>query len=70
MITPIPTEIAKKFPSVLFLKVDVDESRTVSEEWNVEAMPNFVFLKDGKKVDRVVGEKKDELQNTIAKHSC
>ncbi|KAI3959093.1 hypothetical protein MKX01_023769 [Papaver californicum] len=70
MITPILTEIAKKLPNVLFLKVDVDELRTVSEEWNVEAMPTFVFLKDGKEVDRVVGAKKDELQNTIAKHSC
>ncbi|KAI3879105.1 hypothetical protein MKX03_018053 [Papaver bracteatum] len=70
MISPILTEIAKKLPNVLFLKVDVDELRTVSEEWNVEAMPTFVFLKDGKEVDRVVGAKKDELQNTIAKHSC
>ncbi|KAI3989185.1 hypothetical protein MKX01_033221 [Papaver californicum] len=69
MITPILTEIAKKLPNVLFLKVDVDELRSVSEEWNVEAMPTFVFLKEGKEVDRVVGAKKDELQNTIAKHS-
>ncbi|MCL7022784.1 hypothetical protein MKW94_027217 [Papaver nudicaule] len=70
MITPILTEIAKKLPNVLFLKVDVDELRTVSEDWNVEAMPTFVFLKDGKEIDRVVGAKKDELQNTISKHSC
>ncbi|RZC44679.1 hypothetical protein C5167_037629 [Papaver somniferum] len=70
MISPILTEIAKKLPNILFLKVDVDELRTVSEEWNVEAMPTFVFLRDGKEVDRVVGAKKDELQNTIAKHSC
>ncbi|KAI3885748.1 hypothetical protein MKW92_018722 [Papaver armeniacum] len=70
MISPILTEIAKKLPNVLFLKVDVDEMRNVSEELNVEAMPTFVFLKDGKEVDRVVGAKKDELQNTIAKHSC
>ncbi|KAL7244922.1 hypothetical protein ACSBR2_000294 [Camellia fascicularis] len=32
------------------------------------AMPTFVFVKEGKIVDRVVGAKKDELQNTIAKH--
>lgn len=34
----------------------------------MEAMPTFVFLKEGKIVDRVVGAKKDELQQTLAKH--
>lgn len=32
-------------------------------------MPTFVFLKEGKVVDTVVGAKKDELQLTIAKHA-
>ncbi|MCE7766966.1 thiol reductase thioredoxin, partial [Pseudomonas putida] len=52
------------------LKVDVDELKTVAEEWSVEAMPTFVFLKDGKEVDRVVGAKKEELQQTIVKHAA
>ncbi len=43
--------------------------QTVSEEWAVEAMPTFVFLKEGKLVDKVVGAKKEELQLTIAKHA-
>lgn len=34
----------------------------------MEAMPTFMFLKEGKIVDKVVGAKKDELQQTIAKH--
>lgn len=33
-------------------------------------MPTFVFLKDGKEVDRVVGAKKEELQQTIVKHAA
>ena len=32
-------------------------------------MPTFVFLKEGKLVDTVVGAKKEELQLTIAKHA-
>ncbi|OVA08711.1 Thioredoxin [Macleaya cordata] len=68
VIAPILSEIAKKLPNVLFLKVDVDELRTVAEEWNVEAMPTFIFLKEGKLVDKVVGAKKEDLQNTITKH--
>ncbi|CAL5383522.1 unnamed protein product [Camellia sinensis] len=67
-ITPILVEMAKKMPHLIFLKVDVDELKSVAEDWAIEAMPTFVFLKEGKIVDRVVGAKKDELQNTIAKH--
>jgi len=43
--------------------------QSVSQEWKVEAMPTFLFLKEGKVVDKVVGAKKDELQQAIVKHS-
>ncbi|KAL0017083.1 hypothetical protein SO802_004152 [Lithocarpus litseifolius] len=43
--------------------------RTVADEWAVEAIPTFLFLKEGKLVDKVVGTKKEELQMTIAKHA-
>nr|QFQ66340.1 thioredoxin [Phanerochaete pseudomagnoliae] len=69
-IAPILADIAKKMPHVIFLKVDVDELPTVTAEWNVEAMPTFVFLKEGKEVDRVVGAKKEELVKTIEKHAA
>ncbi|KAM7516182.1 hypothetical protein LguiA_005765 [Lonicera macranthoides] len=67
-ISPFLAELAKKLPTVTFLKVDVDELKTVATDWAVEAMPTFIFLKGGKILDKVVGAKKDELQQTIAKH--
>ncbi|CAL5373280.1 unnamed protein product [Camellia sinensis] len=67
-IAPFLAELAKKLPTVTFLKVDVDELESVAKDWAVEAMPTFMFLKEGKLVDKVVGAKKDELQQTIAKH--
>lgn len=42
--------------------------QSVATDWAVEAMPTFMFLKEGKIVDKVVGAKKDELQQTINKH--
>ncbi|KAH6770174.1 thioredoxin H-type 5 [Perilla frutescens var. hirtella] len=62
------TEIATKTPHAIFLKVDVDELKAVAEEFKVEAMLTFVFLKEGKEVDRVVGGRKKELQEKITQH--
>ncbi|XP_073362470.1 thioredoxin H1 [Aegilops tauschii subsp. strangulata] len=69
-ISPILDEIAKKLPNVLFLKVDVDEMKSIAEEFSVEAMPTFVLMKEGKVVDKVVGAAKEELSGKIAKHSA
>nr|CAD1819848.1 unnamed protein product [Ananas comosus var. bracteatus] len=65
MIAPVFAEFAKKYPNVIFLKVDVDELKSVAQDWAIEAMPTFVFLKEGTIVDKVVGAKKEELQKKI-----
>ncbi|CAL0331890.1 unnamed protein product [Lupinus luteus] len=67
-IAPFLAELAKKFTDVIFLKVDVDELKSVAQDWAVEAMPTFVFIKEGTIVGKVVGAKKDELQQTLEKH--
>ncbi|KAL5705609.1 hypothetical protein ACHQM5_023892 [Ranunculus cassubicifolius] len=68
-ISPHLAEWAKKYSNVIFLKVDVDELKTVATDWAVEAMPTFMFLKEGKIVDKVVGAKKDDILATIVKHA-
>ncbi|CAM8938413.1 unnamed protein product [Rhodiola kirilowii] len=68
-IAPILSEIAKKLPQVTFLKVDVDELKSLAEDWDVEAMPTFIFIKEGILVDTVVGAQKDALVATIHKHA-
>jgi len=42
----------------------------VSQKWAVDAMPTFVFLKDGEEVGRVVGARKEELLAAITKHAA
>nr|KYP66910.1 Thioredoxin H-type [Cajanus cajan] len=69
-ISPFLSELAKKFTNVIFLKVDVDELKTVAEDFAVEAMPTFVFVKEGTLLGKVVGAKKEELQQTIEKHAA
>ncbi|KAM7256260.1 hypothetical protein ACFE04_012001 [Oxalis oulophora] len=69
IIAPFLAELAKKLPEVTFLKVDVDELQEVAQKWKVEAMPTFLFLKEGNLVDKVVGAKKEELEQTVRKHA-
>ncbi|KAK2359378.1 thioredoxin h2 [Trifolium repens] len=68
MMEPIIHAMANDFTDVEFIKIDVDELSDVAQEFKVQAMPTFVLLKKGKEVDKVVGAKKDELQNKIKKH--
>ncbi|CAF3092505.1 unnamed protein product [Rotaria socialis] len=55
--------------SVVFLKCDVDQAEAVSQEYNIEAMPTFVFFKNGKEIHRVVGANVEQLKADIASRS-
>lgn len=44
--------------------------QSVAEEWAVEAMPTFIFIKDGRLLDTSVGAKrKEEFENIVSKHA-
>ena len=97
---PIFADLAKKFPNVAFLKVDVDELKVteligavyreplcnfwvlfltkmclrdkqpIAEQFSVEAMPTFLFMKEGEVKDRVVGAVKDDLAAKVGLHAA
>ncbi|KAK1698116.1 hypothetical protein QYE76_014813 [Lolium multiflorum] len=69
IIAPIFADLARKFPHVAFLKVDVDELKPIAEQFSVEAMPTFLFMKEGDVKDRVVGAAKDELTAKLGLHA-
>ncbi len=54
-IAPAFEQLATVYPSIVFLKVDVDESAELVDKYEVQAMPTFVFLKDGVVVKRIEG---------------
>ncbi|CAA0823395.1 Thioredoxin H2 [Striga hermonthica] len=68
MMEPFFNGLSAKYTDVDFVKIDVDELSDVAREYEVQAMPTFVLLKQGKVVERVIGAKKDELENKILKH--
>ncbi|KAJ7515038.1 hypothetical protein O6H91_23G069100 [Diphasiastrum complanatum] len=68
-IAPHFERLSKDYPNVIFLKVDVDRLPDVSSQWKVRAMPTFIFIKDGKQIDIIVGANKEELEAKVARHS-
>uniref|UniRef100_A0A5B7BKT1 Putative thioredoxin H-type-like n=1 Tax=Davidia involucrata TaxID=16924 RepID=A0A5B7BKT1_DAVIN len=66
VIASVYCELADKYPSMMFLTVDVDELAEFSNSWDIKATPTFFFLKDGRQMDKLVGANKQELQKKTA----
>lgn len=65
-IAPHFAKMAKDFPDVLFVKVDVDECEEVTQEAGIEAMPTFQSYVDGKKKDELCGADLDGLVQLLS----
>lgn len=55
MIAPKFSELEAQFPSIEFLKVNVDDAEDVAERFGVRAMPTFIFMKKSKVIGKVEG---------------
>lgn len=69
MIAPFLEDLSKKYRSVKFIKVDVDELEDVAADAGVSAMPTFKLYKDGNAVDELVGASKDKLEELVKKYA-
>ena len=65
-VAPLFEKLAEEYVGMTFLKVDVDESAEIAEEFQIRAMPTFVFLKDGRVVKRVEGADMAQLEAGFA----
>jgi len=60
-IAPEFAQLPKKYPQVIFLKVDVDQCQETASEQGVSAMPTFIFYRNKAKVDTLQGADIDGL---------
>uniref|UniRef100_A0A914DZP7 Thioredoxin domain-containing protein n=1 Tax=Acrobeloides nanus TaxID=290746 RepID=A0A914DZP7_9BILA len=58
-------ELSEEFIHMVFIKVDTDELTDVSEMFNIQLMPTFIFIKNGKQVDRLESSRENELRKMI-----
>ncbi|XP_047314706.1 thioredoxin H2-like [Impatiens glandulifera] len=68
LMEPALNAMSSKYTDVDFVKIDVDQLNDVAQKFQVEAMPTFVLLKNGKEVDRLMGADKAGLEKKIEKH--
>ncbi|KAJ2796600.1 glycerol ether metabolic process [Coemansia guatemalensis] len=64
-IGPVFQKLSESHPSVIFLKVDVDEFNKIAQEYKVTAMPTFLFLEVGKEPETLVGANKAQLESQL-----
>lgn len=65
MIAPIFKKMSNTYGDVVFLKVDVDKNAETAANYNVSAMPTFIFIKGGVVVERVMGADPNKLEAAI-----
>ena len=65
MIAPIYTELSTKYPDVAFGKIDVDENQDAAGEFQISAVPTFIFSKSDETVNKFSGADKVQLEKLI-----
>lgn len=66
LIAPKLEAMAQEFKDeIIVLKVDVDENEEIAAEYQIEAMPTFVFIKSKNVVTRFSGANEAKVRDTI-----
>ena len=67
MVSPIVEELASQYNGKVKIgKVNVDESVSVAQKYNVMSIPTLLFIKNGQVVDQIVGAlPKDKIQQKL-----
>ena len=65
MIAPFFEDISAKYPSITFLKVDVDESPELVDKYNISVMPTFLYLINNTVVHIMEGASQNAIVNVL-----
>ena len=70
MVAPIIEELSRDYAGkILFGKLDVDENREVSMQYDIMSIPTLLVFKNGKLVDTIIGAMpRQTLEQKITRH--
>ena len=52
---PIYSNFSNEYKDINFYKVDIDECDDLLNKFNITSVPTFIFLKNGEKVNEIIG---------------
>jgi thioredoxin 1 len=64
-IKPLYEELSEKYSDVAFGKVDVDDNSDAAMEFNISAVPTFVFFDGEEQIERFSGADPNQLESLI-----
>ncbi|KAL7143423.1 hypothetical protein ABFS83_08G189600 [Erythranthe nasuta] len=68
-ISPFLDTLCTRYPSISFLKVDIEESPTIAQAENVRIVPTFKIYKKGIRVKEIVCPSHEVLESTVRHYS-
>ncbi|KAK9238279.1 PITH domain-containing protein [Lipomyces kononenkoae] len=64
-IAPHFEKFPAKYPNVAFASVDIDQNKDIASQYEITAVPTFLFLNKGEEVARVRGANLQQLEKTL-----
>ncbi|CAL1277126.1 unnamed protein product, partial [Larinioides sclopetarius] len=64
-IAPFFEELGRRYPAIIFLKVDVDQCPETATSQGVTSMPTFIFYKNKMKIGQVSGADSAALEAKV-----
>ena len=64
-IAPIFEQLKEENKEIQFHKVDVDEDTETTKHFEIESMPTFVAVMDGKEIERFSGASEQKLKDLV-----
>jgi len=70
MMAPVLEELASKFKTIRFVKINVDENKELSAKFKITSIPVLVIFQKGKEIERITGALPEEvLEEKIEKYA-
>lgn len=65
LIDKLHDEFKNSNKDILFCKANVEECESVAEQLGIQNLPCVIFFKDGKEIDRVVGNNQSKIKEVV-----
>jgi thioredoxin 1 len=65
-ISPFVEELTVAYPTIQFLKIDIEEANEVSDHHNISSIPYFKFYKNEVEISSYCGTDKKIIQEALA----